>query len=206
MLKRDIFFFDKDAGAGSTPTPELTPTPAEPPEKNEDKVVFTPEQQIQLDKIVGGARQKAREQAKTELETAQAEAKKKSDEAVALKKLEDEKEFQKVIELGKTKIAEIEPALKTAQEQVTAYEELAAGILKQRVETFGDQAQTAIDNLPGEPDTLAKLSWLSANEDLFKPTTPAPKGTPPKTGVPSPTLQQKEKEAGIQEPAMNIGF
>ena len=44
-------------------------------ETKDEKVVFTPEQQAAIDKIVGGARTKAREQAKAEFEAAQAEAK-----------------------------------------------------------------------------------------------------------------------------------
>jgi len=167
--------------------PEQDPKDPKVPDPKEPKanaVVFTPEQQAAIDKIVGGARTKAREQAQADFTDAQARAKKESEEAAELKELEDSKEYQKVIDTHTAKIALIQPALDAASEQVTKFNAMAEAILKKRIETLGEQAKTAIENLPGEPDVLAKLNWLEANEELFKIKV-QPKGTPPKSGVAS---------------------
>lgn len=189
--------------ADPTATPPAEPTLAEPAPAPEDKVVFTPEQQVVFDKAAGAIRIKAREQAKTEFEAAQADARKKADEAANLKSLEDEKKFQEIIDLDKVKIAEIEPALEKAKATLEATSKVVQEVLDKMVDTLGEAAKTAIDNLPGKPDLLEKLAWLTANEELFKTTKPAPPGTPPRKGVPSQALKDKQV---AETPALNVNF
>jgi len=45
-------------------------------------------------------------------------------------------------------------------------------LLAAKLKELGEQAQTAVDNLPGDPDALQKLSWLNANDALFSKKSP----------------------------------
>jgi len=201
--------FEADKGSGSaapvasdTP-PDATPLTDTPQADDKAKVVFTPEQQAAIDKIIGGARTKAREQAKVEFEAAQAEAKKKADEEAKLNKAKEEKRFQDVIDGHEAKIAEIEPALEKATKALEATSKVVEDVLNKMVESLGEQAKIAIEALPGEPDLLAKLAWLQANEELFKSKAPAPKGTPPRQGIPSQALQKKNEQ---EAPPVVVNF
>jgi hypothetical protein len=191
---------DDANGNGEPPAPDKTDDDA-------SKVTFTPEQQAAIDKIVGGARTKAREQAKAEFEAAQAKAKKDAEEAALAKQLKDEKKFGELITQHETRIAEIEPALEAAKAKLANFAETIEGFLSKQLEELGEAAKTAVDNLPGEPDALAKLKWLTANEELFKKSDEPPaRGTPPKSGVPSDALQRKRQQQGDSAPPVRINF
>ena len=172
-------------------------------ETKDEKVVFTPEQQAAIDKIVGGARTKAREQAKAEFEAAQAEAKKKAEEEAETARLKEEKRYTELITQHETKLTKIEPALEAAEAKLKAFGEMAEGMLNQQLEALGEAAKTAVEALPGEPDILAKLHWLTANEELFKTEEPPARGTPPRRGATSSTLQKK-KDA--ERPPVSVNF
>ena len=175
ILLRSPFLWDTDPGSGGGGTdPAATPPaatggepPVDPPAKTEP-VTFTPEQQAYLDKLIGKARNDGRESAKKELEAAQQKAAQETEE----KRLKEQAEWQKLAEGHEAKVKELEPQVTTLTEKVTAYEAKIVELLEAKIKALGEAAKAAVDNLPGSPDTLQKLSWLNANEALFK-TTPA---------------------------------
>jgi len=197
LIKKEFFkpLFDADTGdGGGDKGGDGDGKPTLPGPKETDKVVFTPEQQAAIDKIIGGARTKARDQAKVEFEAEQAKATKEAEDTAKAQKLKDDGEYQELIAQHETKIADLEPALETAKTQLTAYAEMATSILAQRFAELGEAAKTAVEALPGKPNVLAQLDWLEANKALFKTEEkPAPLGTPPKKGVASPALKDKQK-------------
>lgn len=164
----------------------------------DDRVTFDAKQQELVDKLVGDARVKARELAKTEfetnlsddqqelLETAREEAKaeaKTEFEAEATRvataaaeeaetaRLKAEKAWQALAEKHEARIAELEPL----EDRVVAFEELVTTMLGTRVEILGEAAKTAIEALPEGLTDLQKLNWLNQNEGLFGE---KPVGTP----------------------------
>jgi len=106
---------------------------------------------------------KAREKAQADFQT-QAQAKATEDEKV---KLAESQQFKTLAEKLQAQVNETTPRL----ERLTAYQEAVKELLKERVKELGDAAKTAVDNLPGEPDELAKLQWLTKNAGLFQGTT-----------------------------------
>ncbi|MDY7078018.1 MAG: hypothetical protein SXV54_13970 [Chloroflexota bacterium] len=125
-----------------------------------EEVVFTQEQQALVDKLVGEARVKAREKAKTEFEAAQATA----NEEAEREKLAAGEEWQKLASTHEARVKELEPL----EAQVKAYGEVIAGMLKDKVESLGNNAKKAIEGLPETMTDLDKLNWLNKNEGLFQ--------------------------------------
>ena len=160
---------------------------------NSGKDALTSEQQVLIDKHVDGFIDARLKRAKSQWENEQAEEIKKVDEAANTLKLKEEKKFQELISQHEGKISEIEPQLETALAQLAAHTEMAESILAQRYETLGEAAKTATDALPGEPDVLARLNWLTANEELFKTKEQAttPRGTPPQTAAKVVAMREK---------------
>jgi seryl-tRNA synthetase len=152
---------------------------------NGGQVEFTPEQQQHIDKLIGDRLARAQDKWQQEQERIKA----KASEAAEQKRLEDEKNYQKLLEKATGKIAELEPLpaqLEQAQGVIEAYRQTIGDILANEIKVLGDAAKTAVDNLPGQPDELGKLKWLNANKALFsqqqQPAQPAPArgGTPPR--------------------------
>lgn len=130
-----------------------------PPDDKAAKIEFTAEQQAHVNKLVGEARVKAREGAKTQYEADQA----KTESAAEQEKLAEQAEWQKLAEKHQARVAELEPL----EAETKAYAEVIQGMLEAKLKVLGDKAQTAIDGLPGDLGALAKLQWLNKNEALF---------------------------------------
>lgn len=125
---------------------------------------FSPEQQAYLDSLIGKARSEGRKSAQKELEEKQKQAQAEAE----AQRLKDQQEWQKLAETHEARAKGLEPQITALSERVTAYETLVTEILDSRIKALGDAAKTAVAALPGEPDALAKLKWLTANEGLFK--------------------------------------
>lgn len=197
------FYFAADKGSGggtppldppsdppATPPPDTTPR-AVPPESG--KVEFTTEQQAYLDKLIGDARKQGRDKAQAdfekEAEKAKSEAEKES--------LKEQAKWQELAEQHEAKVAELEPQVETLTAQVEAYEIVITEMLNTQVGALGDEAKSAVENLPGEPNALSKLKWLTSNEGLF-----APDGKPP--GTPVPGRKKKKEPAKVESVVVRI--
>jgi len=121
---------------------------------------FTKEQQEFVDKLVGEARVKAREVAKTQYDAAQAKAKEDSEKAA----LAADQKWQELAAKHEARVTELEPLVAEAK----AYSKLIDGMLKAKIKEFGDAAKTAVKALPDGMSPLAQLEWLTKNEGLFK--------------------------------------
>ncbi len=148
-----------------------------------EKVAFTPEQQILVDELVGTARVKARDVAKTQFETEQVKMKEDSEKAA----MAANQEWQELAKKHGARVTELEPL----QAQVETYKKLVGKMLRDRVKELGDAAKQAVDGLPDGMTALDKLAWLTKNEGLFKSTGDGV-GTP--QGKKQPTPQSKEIE------------
>lgn len=141
------------------------------------QITFTAEQQAAIDKLIGERLTRA----KTKWESETADAKKKAEEEAEKKRLKEQAEWQKLAEQHEAKVQELEPQVKALGEKVAAYQKAVEELLAAKVKALGDKAKVAVEALPGEPDALARLSWLNANESLFAPADGKGHiGTPPK--------------------------
>jgi hypothetical protein len=141
------------------------------------EVEFSEEQQKALDRIIKDrlARAKDKWQQDAEAERRRAEEKAEQD------RLEAQKEFEALAQKRAEKISELEGQLAESeglQERVGEYEKTVEGMLTAMLQELGKEARAAVDALPGEPDVLAKLAWLKANEGLFGKDKGAGLGTP----------------------------
>lgn len=161
-------------------------------------VSFTAEQQAHIDKLISDRLKRANEKWQEQ----QAAAQQKAAEEAEAAKLEEQQEYQKLLEKARAKIAELEPLtgqVEAATATLEKYQTVINDILSQRVEALGDTAKNAVNNLPGDPDALAKLQWLNANEALFKATDPpVTGGTPPRRPAPGRTPQPQPTTNGTQ--------
>lgn len=130
-----------------------------PPEKKADAVEFTTEQQTHIDKIISDRLKRAH----TSWEVAATAAQTKAESAAEQKKLTEQAEWQKLAEKHQARVTELEPL----EAETKAYAGVIEEMLKAKLKSLGDKAQTAINGLPGELGALAKLQWLTANEALF---------------------------------------
>mgnify|MGYP001083276527 CR=1 FL=1 len=117
-------------------------------------VEFSEEQQELVDKLVGSARVKAREQAQAEIE--------KAKEAAVEVALKEQGEWRTLAEKAQAKLEELEGAAERAE----VYEGVIADMLESRVKELGEEAQAALDGL--SLSAIEKLNWLNRNEGLFK--------------------------------------
>jgi len=165
---------DSDNGGGGT-DPAIPPAvtggepPVTPPAKTE-AITFNQEQQAYLDKLIGTARKDGREAAKKDFDAQQQKAKEEAEAA----RLKEQNEWQKLAEQHEAKANELVPQVETLTAKVAAYEAVIVELLEARIKALGDGSKTAVANLPGSPDSLAKLQWLNANEALFKAATLGP--------------------------------
>ena len=136
-----------------------TPPTATPPAQTADGVTFTAEQQAHIDKLIGDARTKSREQAKADIAKAQTKAEK--DAATA--RLTEQEQYKTLSEQHAARIAELEPL----EARVIDYQKAIDTLLAAKLKALGDTAKKTVETLPGELDALAKLNWLNANEALF---------------------------------------
>lgn len=126
-----------------------------------DEVTFTAEQQVLVDKLVGEARVKARDQASQAAQGAADAAKKKAEQEA----LKAKAEWQKLAETHESRVKELEPLV----QQVEAYQAIIENLLDDRVKALGDGAASAVKALPESMTALDKLNWLSKNVELFQP-------------------------------------
>lgn len=126
---------------------------------NGGEITFTDEQQKLIDKRIGEARVKSREQAKADFETALAKEREEAEQAT----LQANQEWKELAEKRQARILELEPL----EDNATKYQEVISKMLEEKLEKLGDTAKQAVEALPGDLDTLEILSWLNANEKLF---------------------------------------
>ena len=86
-----------------------------------------------------------------------------------------------------------------------ALEAVVEDLLEARLKVLGDKAKTAVTNLPGEPDALAQLEWLTANEELFAAPDSKKKRKPPETNA-AKTSGGKGKAGPSSEEALRRRF
>ena len=151
----------------------------------ENEVTFTDAQQAFIDKKIGQARIKAREKAETDAQTAAHAAK----EEASLAGMEAEKKWKELADHHSARVLELEPL----ETQVKVYEELVAGMLKDRIKVLGDAAKKFVASLPETMTDVEKLNLLNKNEALFGETTPVV-GTPARKKK-SQTVIDKGREA-----------
>lgn len=133
-------------------------------------VEFTPEQQEYVNKLVGEARVKAREQAQAQAAADGQAAKEKAEREA----LEASAEWEKLAKKAQARVTELEPA----SEKLDAYVKVVDSILAKRIEALGDRAKVAVDALPGNLSALEKLDWLNKNAELFQHNGGSGPGTP----------------------------
>jgi len=126
----------------------------------EGEVKFDEAQQKFVDKLIGDARIKARAKAEDDFKVTQV----KANEEVEKASLAAKNEWQQLAAKHEAKVKELEPLAA----QVGAYNELIAGMLKDRIKELGDAAKIAVGALPKSMSDLDKLSWLNANTGLFQ--------------------------------------
>lgn len=159
-----------------------------------NRVQFTEEQQEAIDSIVAKRLKRAKEKWDSDAK----EAKEKADQEAEQKRLKEQEEWQKLAEKHEARVTELEPKA----EALTKYQETVEEMLKARLKELGDEAKTAVEALPGEPDALAKLEWLNANAKLFAKETGV--GTPGRNrdnrrrGMRTDSQQEQEQRVGVR--------
>lgn len=133
--------------------------------------------QEELNTLIGEARIKAREKAKSEF-SAQST---KDKEAAERSMMASKEEWQKLAATHEARVTELEPL----EQRVQAYETVIDGMLVAKVKELGDNAKKAVAGLPEAMSPLGKLEWLNDNSNLFESIEPivgTPKGgeRPPK--------------------------
>ncbi|MFH1605032.1 MAG: hypothetical protein ABIH03_14130, partial [Pseudomonadota bacterium] len=128
------------------------------------EVTFSDEQQQHIDKLIGDRLTRAKTKWEADLESAKAKAAKDAETA----RLVEQQQYKELVERHQARIGELEPL----EGRMQAYVEAVDGLLAAKLKELGEQATTAVDNLPGDPDALGKLHWLNANEALFAKTSP----------------------------------
>ena len=126
---------------------------------NAGEVTFSTEQQAHIDELIGNRLTRAKTKWEADLKT----AKTKADQDAETARLTEQQEYKKLAGKYEARIGELEPL----EGRIQAYVEAVDGLLAAKLKELGETAQTAVDNLPGDPDALQKLSWLGANEALF---------------------------------------
>jgi len=125
-----------------------------------DKIEFSEEQQLLVDKLVGEARTKARDKAQADA-TAQTT---KDREAAEQAALVAEKKWQQLAEKHEARVKELEPFEASAKE----YDKLIEKMLEGRTKTLGKAAEKAVEALPDSMKASEKLAWLDKNAELFQ--------------------------------------
>lgn len=124
------------------------------------EVKFDDTQQEFINKLVGDARIKSRAKAEAEFKAQQSKATEEAERA----NLAAKDEWQKLSATHEARVKELEPLV----DQVKAYGELVAGMLKDRVKELGDNAKKAVDALPESMSAIERLAWLNKNDELFQ--------------------------------------
>ena len=145
--------------------------------EEQEQVVFTPEQQALVDKLVGDARVKARERAAAEADTQRVK-----DEADAEKaNLAASEEWEKLAVTHEARVKELEPVAET----VKAYATFIESVLESTIKDLGKDAKSAVAGLPEKMTAMDKLTWLNANAALFQEPTGDGVGTPNPSKTPT---------------------
>ncbi len=134
--------------------------------KTDTPVTFTPEQEELVNKRIGEARTKAREQAKAELEAERA----KADAEAETKRLEEQKEFESLAAKRADKIAELTPQAQKAQRYEAA--------LKKHLEAQRSGLPDHIVEILDTMDPADQLEYIAKHQDKLKPA-----GTSGKNGI-----------------------
>lgn len=186
------------------PTGQVTqPTGSvsDPAEPKQTGVTFSQEQQDYLNSLLKKERTEAKKQAQKEFDAAQQKGK----EDAEAERLKQQNEWQKLAETHEGAVKELTPKVETLTAQVTAYEAVIVELLEAKIKALGDGAKTAVNALPGSPDSLAKLQWLNANEALFKAAVLGPGNqTKTKPGAPLPQSPQGAQQMTPARPIVRL--
>ncbi len=159
-------------------------------------VKFTPEQQKLIDELIGTARKEGRSSASRELEDKQ----KKDSEVAEQKRLEEQKEWEKLANDRKASVEKLEADNKTLTETNERY----ATAIKSKLESERKGLPEHIVALLDKLDPVDQLEWLAANgETARKGTAPAGPGTPARSNKPSEQPipvpgNQAQKKIGVR--------
>jgi len=131
---------------------------------NAGEAMFNQKQQKHIDELWKERLERARGVWDKEVATAKTKAEQDAETA----RLAEQEQYKELAGKYQARIGELEPLEGRMQAYVEAVDTLLAAKLKE----LGQPAQTAVDNLPGDPDALQKLAWLNANNALFAKTSP----------------------------------
>jgi len=126
---------------------------------NAGEAMFNQEQQNYIDELW----KKRLERARGVWEKEIAAAKTKAEKDAETTRLAEQEKYKELAGKYQARIGELEPL----EGRIQAYVEAVDGLLAAKIEALGEQAKTAVENLPGDPDALEQLTWLNANEALF---------------------------------------
>lgn len=155
---------------------------SDPAEPKQTGVTFSQEQQDYLNSLLKKERTEAKKQAQKDFDAQQ----------------------QKLAEQHEGVVKDLTPKVETLTTQVAAYEAVIVELLDAKIKALGEGAKTAVNALPGSPDSLAKLQWLNANEALFKSQTLGPGNqTKPKPGA-SPQAPQGAQQMTPARPIVRL--
>lgn len=170
------------AQAGPQKTVDATGAQGDTPEGEnggEGEVSFSPEQQKKIDALIKERLERAKEQAKQEVEAAQAKATKQAEE----QRLADQQEWQQLAAQRQStitdleaRVADLEPRVKDAKR----YEQVLAGYRDKLIEGVPDHIRTLLDGR----DVADQLEYLTQYRDQLvttdnKNNERAPWGPPP---------------------------
>lgn len=163
--------------------------------KEKKQVEFSEEQQAYINKLVGDARKEGRDKAAREAE----DARRTAEDEAEQKRLEEQKEFEKLANDRKAKLDALEAQVKTLAEQNEKY----ISAIKAKLETERKGLPDHITALLDKLDPVDQLEWLAGNaEAAKKPSGAQSPGTPTRPRKPSeppdPGKMEKQDRFGVR--------
>jgi DNA repair exonuclease SbcCD ATPase subunit len=161
------------------------------PENNGDtgEVTFTDEQQAFINKLVGGTRQKVREQVEQQLRDEFEKEQQKADREAEEARLAEQQEFQELAETRKAKLDELEPQLETLQERAERYEKALTAHAEQAMANVPAFVKPLLEKM----DPVEQLAYIAEHEEEFATESGGSAG-PPKTPKPNGDGDMTDKE------------
>lgn len=164
-------------------------------DKGKKAIEFSPEQQAYLDKLIGDARKEGRDKAAREAE----DARRTAEDEAEQKRLEEQKEFEKLANDRKAKLDALEAQVKTLAEQNEKYVSAIKAKLEAERKGLPDHIMALLDKL----DPVDQLEWLAGNaEAAKKPSGAQSPGTPTRPRKPSeppdPGKLEKQERFGVR--------
>jgi len=190
-----------DKADNTTEVTEGKETKTEPTSTQEkgDTISFDEGQQAIFDKAIGKAKAAIQKQAKADYESKVAADQAKADKDKEAADLIAKGDFDKALKLSTDEVATLTTSQEADRAQLKAYGDKVTSLLSNRIKELGEEAQKAIDGLPGDLDALTKLTWIDENAGLFATKQP-PKGPPTKKGRASGAEVKKFEKSKIYVP------